>query len=140
MLKWENYDVSENSWEPEEFLNGCENLVQEFTDRQAHTILAGRKTENHRVEYMIKYKGDFPDRVVSSVEALEKWPLLVLEFLERHARLGKKRPAEPSTSQRRVSFSSIVETQAVGNPIQVTCKYFTYFFTLFFVNDSNFRI
>lgn len=127
MLKWENYDVSENSWEPEESLNGCDSLVQEFTDRQAHTILAARQTENHRVEYMIKYKCDFPDRVVSSVEAVEKWPLLVLEFLERHARLGQKtsaepRPVEPSTSQRRVSFSSIVETQAVGHPIRVACK------------------
>lgn len=80
-------------------------------------ILGANCTDENRIDYVIEYKDNWPNRVFSSHEAVEKFPNLVLQFLEAHiAMIGAKK---------RVSFVAVEETfDLIGEPIDVTCKYF----------------
>lgn len=125
-MKWQDY--SKNSWEPEDNLNGCEQLIENYEAQQARQILSVRQTENG-IEYILQYKDNFPNRIVSSAEAVAKWSSLVLNFLEQSARNVSQ---NESQVERRVSF--ITENPGIGNPIGVTCEYFVQKLTLLFPN------
>lgn len=78
--------------------------------------LGARKTQDDRVEYLVEFKDEWPNRVVSAVDAIEKLPNLLLQFLESHITMY--------SGQRRVTFATIDETLNLpGEPIRVTCKY-----------------
>jgi hypothetical protein len=47
LIKWENYDESENSWEPTKNLN-CDHLVKQFHQRQDHSRTTLEEKKNHR--------------------------------------------------------------------------------------------
>lgn len=126
MLKWVNYPDSENSWEPEENINGCEALIEQCEAQYALRILGARRNENS-VEYLIQFKDKFPNRIVSSAEAVSKWSSLVLNFLEQRITMVSQ---NDSTVQRRVTFIS--ENSGIGNPIDVTCKNLVNTITLYF--------
>lgn len=39
LLKWENYSKSKNTWEPEDNLHECQDIIEEFDSKQFRRIL-----------------------------------------------------------------------------------------------------
>lgn len=54
-LKWENYGNDQNTWEPENHLDGCEELIQEFDISMGHKLSGIKKIGNEMV-YLLEYK------------------------------------------------------------------------------------
>lgn len=76
-----------------------------------------RQTQDDRVEYLVEFKDEWPNRVISAADAIQKCPNLLLEFLESHIKMyGEKK---------RVSFATVNERlDLIGEPIRATCNYY----------------
>lgn len=81
LVKWKNYGNSANTWQPIESLDGCMETLYDFELSMAHKII-GVKNNGGVIEYLISQKDSLPSVSVPSAEACEKWPLMVLDFLE----------------------------------------------------------
>lgn len=45
LVKWEDYDASENTWEPIENLQGCMHLVEAYDEKEAGGSKKTKKTK-----------------------------------------------------------------------------------------------
>lgn len=98
LLKWKGY--RKRTWEPRANLDGCRELLEQFERNQAKraisklidylpthfinimcasifSVLTDVRTNDGRIEYLIEQKDDMPAAVVPSVQAFEKWPIMV---------------------------------------------------------------
>lgn len=110
--------MSECEWVPEENLIECDEIIEKFDDSQVYEILGAKKTDNGDIFYLTKYKDGWTNGLVSSGEALAKWPSLVIEYLERQISMVSSQAVNGS--------QPIVECNMPGNPIRVTCKFQIY--------------
>lgn len=112
MLKWENY--AKPSWEPEENLVDCNELVEEHDQRLGSEII-GARIVDVRAEYLLRYRDDWPNKIVSAAEAAEKWPTLLLRLIEQHIRCMAPQAA--------TSNVTVCESQTIGDSIVCTCMF-----------------
>lgn len=126
-MKWENYPLSESTWEPENNLYGCEELIEQLDIEMGHEIFGAKMVQN-QVAYLLKYRDGFADREISHEEALAKLPKLLVDFLEKNVEM-----ASHNNQTRNVMFSLAEADKTVGDPIRVKCELSFYFsHSLFF--------
>lgn len=67
----------------------------------------------------MRQKDGWPSCVLASVEAFEKFPDLVLDFLEKHINI---KMADDANKNRRVSFQITESENTIGDPISILCE------------------
>lgn len=101
------------SWEPQENIVDCNELIEELDQRLGSEIIGARIVDG-RAEYLLRYRDDWPNKIVSAVESAEKWPTLLLRFLEQHIRCIVPEVA--------VANFAVSESETDGDPIMCKCK------------------
>lgn len=82
-MKWKNYSSADNTWEPEENVDDCDQLLEEFERNRAEKIL-GVKIENNMLFYLVEMKDEQKAEIVPAHEVQTKWPQKLIAYLERH--------------------------------------------------------
>lgn len=70
-----------------------------------------------RIEYLFRQRDDWPCTTVPSAVAFGRWPLLVINFLERHVYFNHETNQNPT-----VHFQVTETKDPTGDPIRGTCK------------------
>lgn len=76
----------------------------------------GAKYDGNRLVYLLQYKDSWPNRVISSDEASNQYPKILVNFLESHIYMT-------SSAQNRVNFPLVEVDKTIGEPIRIKCKY-----------------
>lgn len=84
-----------------------------------------------RLEYMFRQANDWPNQVIAEPVALERWPLLVLDFLQCQVEIVSVDASE----RQRVDFLPVeADDQFLfGNPISIHCNFNFISFVSFFL-------
>lgn len=88
--------------------------------------LLGAKKVDGAVRYLLRYKDGFPVREITPAEAKEKWPQLLLEFLEHQVEMNV------SEQSRNVSFTPIEALAPLGEPMKIDCECAIFFILMFY--------
>lgn len=80
-IKWKNFDVKYNTWEPINNLN-CDELIENFERTRILTILGVQK-ENGQAKYLIKFQDNGCTEEIESRIAAKIWTQNVIDFLEK---------------------------------------------------------
>ncbi|CAB4003726.1 Hypothetical predicted protein [Paramuricea clavata] len=75
LIKWRGYKSDENSWEPEEHLVGCSNMIREYNKNEKEIITSFSKTRQSRVNGQLK-KSPEPKSIGSLDDDLAKYRIL----------------------------------------------------------------
>lgn len=78
--------------------------------------------QGNDIEYLLKWKDGWKNTVIPSAEAKQKWPLILLRFLENHVRFHQ--PENRSI----LAFPAVENTNVTGDPIKIHCEYSVYCF------------
>lgn len=65
----------------------------------------------------MKWKDGWKNSMISSVDAKEKWPALLLQFLENHVAFQQR-----GQDQDNFPFAAVESADAIGEPVKVWCK------------------
>lgn len=103
------------SWEPQENIMDCNELIEELDQRLGSEIIGARIVDG-RAEYLLRYRDGWPNKIVSAVESAEKWPTLLLRFLEQHIR------CIVTVAEKTVANFAVSESETDGDPIMCKCK------------------
>lgn len=79
---------------------------------------AVKQNDDGTIEYLMRWKDGFKESVINSNEMKQKWPFLLMEFLE--TRLHIFIPANPTLN---VIDFPLSAGNATGNPKEVHCKF-----------------
>lgn len=76
------------------------------------------------IEYLMAWKDGYEESIVPSNEAKEKWPLILMEFLENCIEIFTDRT--PNI----IPFPLTETKNTIGNPLKAECKSWIYKFSV----------
>lgn len=106
---------------------------------QNHLSNSDVETENGHLVYTIRQKDNWQNQMVPSVEAFQKWPDMVLQYLESRINIQRSDTANVGAVGAVVEIASLQQ----GVPISIECRLFIFIlflrftFTYFFQAFSN---
>lgn len=139
-MKWKSYSSKNNSWVISDDMN-CDELIDEFEKARAEKIVGaysfdsiinlnenttqlsfqiGATKANGDVFYMVRMKGLIHPEKVCSNETRNKWPMLVIDFLEKNIVLVAD--TEQNHDQGIMAGGISLARNTVGEPLALHCK------------------
>lgn len=82
-----------------------------------------RINHDYRIDYLMEQYDEMPPAVIPSVQAIEKWPEMILNYLERCIQFENATNREQNVV---TEFDDVL-----GQPINIACEYV--FFKTFFL-------
>lgn len=82
-------------------------------------FITAARNMNQRIEYVLKWKDGWKNGVISSEEAKNKWPMLLLQFLEDRIVMANN----PTNQPQPLPFSVNQNVDATGVPLKIWCMY-----------------
>ncbi|XP_055306853.1 histone-lysine N-methyltransferase SUV39H1-like, partial [Sitodiplosis mosellana] len=110
LIKWQGYSNKDNTWEPNECVDDCQEMLDAYEAKQARRI-ENVRFNNGRLEYLVQRKDSMLYQIHSSREVFAQWPLLLLEFLQKTVHISGLEPA---------NLIPVKATRTIGNPIRIT--------------------
>lgn len=126
------------SWEPEENLTDCSDVLNQFIQQKGLRFIGGKRIGEDGMVYLMKWADGWEPSIVTSSEAISKWPHMLFDFL-RNSLNFVKIVAEPQPG--RISRRKSVNFNVVsGEPIEIECMFFLLFeclagLSVLFVNN-----
>lgn len=88
--------------------------VFNFVSLFSNIFISDVRKPDQRIEYLIEQKDDMPAAIIPAAEAIDKWPTMILNYLERMVQFVPALNPDPNCA------TEINDVD--GDPIKITCK------------------